>query len=307
LFLGLSAFLLDRQPSWLAAAATILLAGYFAFCSVLQNATWRTDETLWTDSVAKGGDPVAHLNLAMSIANRSDPRVLRELDESIRLQPQYFLAHLNRGLLLIHMGKGEAGVRECEYAVSLAPSLAQPHYWLSMAYDRVGRKADAARESVQAADLDTANLTYQYKAALDLQLGKSYERSLRYADRVIAVNEEMEDILLIKGFDLQSLGRLDDSIQVYERLVELRPPHLLGNMNLGFALQSRRRCREAIPHFKTVLAKQPGWIHVRASLADCYAEIGDAAAAARERALAAPAGQPPKAESAGPLPAPGAH
>jgi hypothetical protein len=58
--------------------AALVLAGfsvYIGAASIAANAHWRTAERLWSHSVAYGGDAVAHLNLAMSIADRRDPRV----------------------------------------------------------------------------------------------------------------------------------------------------------------------------------------------------------------------------------------
>ena len=53
---------------------------YFAAASISLNGTWRTNATLWAHSVRYGGDEVAHLNLAMSFADRRDPRVRRNLE-----------------------------------------------------------------------------------------------------------------------------------------------------------------------------------------------------------------------------------
>ena len=59
---------------------------------------WRTGETLWTHSVAHGGDALAHLNLAMSLPDRRDPRVKAHLEEAVRMEPAFVLANLNLGL-----------------------------------------------------------------------------------------------------------------------------------------------------------------------------------------------------------------
>jgi Flp pilus assembly protein TadD len=57
------------------------------------------------------------------------------------------------------MGETEAGVRELEVAVRLAPDSPETHFALARAYAKAGRTEDAARERAAFAELERRSRT----------------------------------------------------------------------------------------------------------------------------------------------------
>lgn len=267
LVIGLAAerFLPPRAALLLGGAAVV----YFAFASVHLNRTWRTEETLWTHSVHHGAEPLAHMNLAMSIADRSDPRVRRHLEEAVRRAPYYILAHINLGLLDIHEGRQEAGLERIRRAVEMDPSLGQSHYWLSLAYSGVGQREKAAEASARAAGLDPKNLPYLYKAGLDASEVGKYAEALDYVRRIEGIEADFEETGFLKGFALEMLGRLDESVAAYGEFLERHPDHAQVQFNLGYVLMSVGRCGDAVPHFEAVLRLRPEHAEARRHLEAC--------------------------------------
>ncbi|HSL69388.1 MAG TPA: hypothetical protein VK864_04060, partial [Longimicrobiales bacterium] len=186
LYLGGTLALVNAVRLRTATAVLVAFALYCGAVSTALNRTWRTGESLWLHSAQHGGDAVAHLNLAMSIADRSDPRVRRQLERALELSPNYVLAHINLCLIQLDAGESAAGLRRCEYAVQLEPDWAQSHYWLSSAYRRLGRIREAASASARAAELDAANVEYAYQAGLDAQRVGDWAAALRWADQIAA-------------------------------------------------------------------------------------------------------------------------
>jgi tetratricopeptide (TPR) repeat protein len=280
---------------YIPARASLVLAAfvvYLALASYFMNRTWRTDETLWTHSVEYGGDALAHMNLAMSLRDRTDPRVRQNLEEALRLSPNYVLAHINLGLLLIDLGQAEQGLAEVRRAVQLTPRWAQAHYWLARAYARLGRYADAAGASATAAQLDPRNLSYQYQAAMDAQRVGNYASALQHVGEVEKVRPDYEETQFIKGFALQMTGRVEEAIPALEAFLAAHPGHVQAEFDLGHALMTAKRCPEAIPHFESVLAGKPDYAAAHLHLSTCYAEAGNEAKASAHKAAYEASRQP---------------
>ncbi len=231
LFLGLASLLVGAAGVGPAALALALFSLYIGAASIASNAHWRTGEQLWTHSVAYGGDAVAHLNLAMSIADRRDPRVRAELEESLRLEPNYALAHIDLCVLQLELGETAAGLERCEYAARIAPSWAQSHYWLAYAYRRLGRPQEAAAESARAAEIDPDNLRYPYEAARDAQVIQDWSASLRLAELVRQRDPEYQEIAFVHGVALQMVGRTQEAIDEYAQFLRTHPDHAPATLN----------------------------------------------------------------------------
>jgi Flp pilus assembly protein TadD len=258
-----------RLPAITAAAGL-----FFAMASISLNGTWRTGETLWAHSVRHGGDEVAHMNLAMSIADRRDPRVRANLERSLQLAPGYVLARINYGLLLIELGEREQGLAQCREAVRLAPHWAQAHYWTAVAYDRLGMSEAALDAARTASQLDPKNLQYAYEAAQRAQRAGRYQESLELLRGRAASHPPA---LFLEAFALQKTARDVEAIERYRRFLSVRPDDFQARFNLGYALMTRGDCDGAIVELTRTLELRPAYHEARVHLAACRARLRDRA------------------------------
>jgi protein O-mannosyl-transferase len=242
---------------------------YFGVSSIYLNKTYRTEETLWTHTVRHGGDATAHMNLAMSIKDRSDPRVRKHLEETLRLNPGYVLANINFGLYLMDHGGREKGLRLVERAVELSPSWAQCHYWLSKAYARLGRKRDAFEAAVRAAKLDSRCFDCQYNAALLAQQEKAYAESLKYLSVIERRTPRFKQTLFLKGFALQMSGRVGEAVSAYRKFLVSESNHYQAHFNLAHAYMTLGNCEDAVSHFKKTLTLKPDYTEANLYINRC--------------------------------------
>jgi tetratricopeptide (TPR) repeat protein len=245
---------------------------YTSAVSAAMNRNWRSGEELWSHSVRHGADAIAHLNLAMSIHDRSDPRVRQHLEEALRMSPNYVLAHINLCLLQIELGEVKAGLERCEHAVQLQPEWAQSHHWLAVAYRNAHRPFHAVAASAEAVRLDPENVEYHYQAALDAQRVKDWALSLEHATHVRARVVDYKDLRYLRGYALQMLHRHEEAILEYRRLLEIKPDHVQVNFNVGHALMSLGRCGEARPYFQRTLALKPDYSEARQHFDRCHSQ-----------------------------------
>ena len=255
------------------ALALGVVTAYAGATSIALNRNWQSGTTLWSHSVAYGGDAVAHLNLALSLGDRNDMRVRQHLEEALRINPNYVLAHINLCLLQLDLGETRAGVERCEYAVRIEPNWSQSHYWLASAYRRTGRLNEAAAASARAAVLDKANVEYAYQAALDAEAVGDWAAALEFANQARARAPEYKELGFVRGFALQKLGRNQEALDDYNAFLRSHPTHAQVLFNSGYALMTMGRCFEALRYFERTVALRPGYSEAREHLERCRSQV----------------------------------
>jgi tetratricopeptide (TPR) repeat protein len=92
-------------------------------------------------------DVMTRLELAFELLLHGDNAEAKEhATKAVARAPSLFAAHSALGRALVELGELDAGIRELEEAVRLAPESAETHFTLARAYARAGRTEDAARE-----------------------------------------------------------------------------------------------------------------------------------------------------------------
>jgi tetratricopeptide (TPR) repeat protein len=73
---------------------------------------------------------------------------LRELRRALEINPNLYEARITLGRTLVAQGHALESIEHLRHAAELAPNNPEPHYQLSIAYRRLGRKEEAAAESI---------------------------------------------------------------------------------------------------------------------------------------------------------------
>jgi tetratricopeptide (TPR) repeat protein len=290
LYLTLALLLARVTRPRLAAALGVAVVGVLAVASFSMNRLYRSEASLWAHSVRHGGEALAHMNYAMSLSDRSDPRVREHLERAVEMNPNYVLAHVNLGLLDIDQGKTEAGLSRLRWVTQMAPDWPEAHYWLSVALDRQGLLDEGLTSARAAAALDPENLEYEYRLALASSRAGDFEGALAAARKALEIDAGHADARFVEAYALQMTGATGESTRAYERYLTERPEDIEARFDLAFAWISIGRCEDAEPHLQTILDAVPGDPSARQYLDICETEArgGDPAeTAALERQYAA--------------------
>lgn len=177
---------LGRRALWLGLAVAVAFAGL----TMRRNLDYRSELTLWADTVAKrpanaaahnglglaqlaaGDTPSALVHLAEAVrlaptradyaanyagalarAGRPADAIAR-YEDTLRLKPDYADAHANVGLVLGENGRLDDALAHGETAVRLAPGSANAHGNLGVTLVRAGRAAEAADHLQTSLQLD---------------------------------------------------------------------------------------------------------------------------------------------------------
>ena len=91
-----------------------------------------------------------HMGLGVLLVKRGGAGVeegLLELGRALEIKPDLYEARVTLGRALVARGRAAEAVEHLRRAAALAPDNPEPHYQLSLAYRRLGRKEEAAAES----------------------------------------------------------------------------------------------------------------------------------------------------------------
>lgn len=91
-----------------------------------------------------------HLGVGVLLVKRGGAETeegLKELAHALEIDPNLYEARVALGRALLSKGRAAESIEHLRRAAALAPNNPEPHYQLSLAYRRLGRKDEAAAES----------------------------------------------------------------------------------------------------------------------------------------------------------------
>lgn len=188
-----------RPKSSLALAISVsLLIALYSSGVVTRNPVWRSDHTLWEDTVIKSPDAaIAHYNFGLVLYKEGEldraieqyqaalqlqpsPKVYNDLavayndmglpdkaiellQIAIRTSPDFYDAHNNLGVAYIYKGVYGKAIEHLRIAVRLNPSFSGTYSNLGLSYEGLGMRDDAIRNYRKALQLDANNITARNK------------------------------------------------------------------------------------------------------------------------------------------------
>jgi len=258
----------------------VLMTGlllYFGVSSFFMNQHFRDEKSFWTHSVAYGADEIGTMNYGMSFRGQDNQTALKYFLKSLEINPNYYLAHINLGLVYLELGEKERGLAAVRRGVELSPPscLDRSYYWLADTYERLGDREAAYEAAVQAWKYNQHNPEYLYKVALTAeQLGR-FEEALGYLDRLHQAEPNYKLSRFMAGWCHQVLGRNEKAVAEYTLAIKYQPDNAQTYANMGYALISLGRGEQACQYFATCLKLAPDHAAAEAGMARCQGNRGN--------------------------------
>ena len=202
-----------------------------------------------TKPVDQDAEAMRHNDLGVAFVFKGDlEQAVDEFTHALRLQPNYFAAHLNLANTLLDLGRHEEAIAEFRQAMRLKPDDLKAHNDFGVALKIAG---------------DVGGAVAEFKAVLQ-----------RRPDDVNAHNN--------LGVALKAMGDLDGAMAEYRTAADLQPTDVNTHFNLGLALLEKQDVEGAIGEFRTALHLRPNDGKIRFNLGNALASIGRRTEAAQE-------------------------
>jgi protein O-mannosyl-transferase len=256
---------LGRRVVWIMLACAL---GWGGITSA-RNADYRTEESLWADTVAKRPhNAFAHgsLGAAYTRSGRLEA-ALAECQEAVRLNPNRALLRYNLAKVLERVGRGDQAIAEYAESARLEPQFAAAHNNYAAALARVGRMDEAKREFETSVHLQPSDAHAHFNlAALLADMGHGAE-ALPEFQIAVALQPNFPEALTRWGTTLALLGHIPEAMERYEQALRVDPSDVTARNKQGVVYLMIGRVPDAIACFDAALKIDPNNPETKANLA----------------------------------------
>jgi protein O-mannosyl-transferase len=162
-----SDFIIPKKP-WLQLSLCTGLLLILGMASWQQSWVYQSQETLWTDTLAKNPNSwVGHNNLGLVLLDKKQvDEALEHFQKALEINPNYVEAHSNLGLALFQKGQVQEAVAQYQKALDINPNSFLGHVNLGNAFFKKGQLDEAVAEYQKAAEIDPNYFTTHYNLGL---------------------------------------------------------------------------------------------------------------------------------------------
>jgi tetratricopeptide (TPR) repeat protein len=165
--------------------------------------------------------------------------------------------HYSTAGTLLEKGKLDKAIAELREAIRLKPELAAAHNNLGIALRRKGDHDGALKAFRQAVRHDPEMAVGHANLADELRYSKDFAGALEHARKAADLPSNEPGHRVALGSILHDLGRVDEAVAEYRKVIRLRPELAVAHYNLGLALKTRGDRDEAIVALEEALRLKP--------------------------------------------------
>jgi tetratricopeptide (TPR) repeat protein len=210
--------------------------------------TWRQcriyadAETLWRTTIQRNPSSwLARMNLGNALLDKGESKdAISQMQEAIRLKPDYADAHYNFGIALLNKNQSGEAINQFQEAIRLKPDFADAHIDFGVALLNQGRTDEAISQFQEAIRLDPD-----------------------YAEAHMNL-----------GIALLNQGRTDDAIDQYQEAIRLKVDYAEAHYNLGIALLNKNQIGGAVSQFQEAIRLKPDYAEAHNDLGGILLEEG---------------------------------
>jgi tetratricopeptide (TPR) repeat protein len=172
----------------------VVIAGVLGVLTFARNADYRTEVSIWADTVAKRpNNPRAHNNLGNALLAEGKPQdAIAHFREALQLEPNFAIAHNNYGNALKSLGQTEDAIAHFTEAIRLKPGSAEAHVNVGIVLAEQGKLDEAFGHLTEAVRLEPASANAHYNLGVILaRQGKATE-ALRHFETAIRFNPDYQ-------------------------------------------------------------------------------------------------------------------
>ena len=167
-------------------------------------------------------------------------------DTAIDIDPQYFIAYVNRGLAKIELDKNEEAITDCDKAIEINPQSTEAYSNRAVAKIQLGKYLEAIIDCDKAIELDAKNANlYSNRGLAKIELDKN-EEAIIDCDKAIELNPQLAEAYFNRGVAKGKLNRCEEAITDFNKAIKINPRDANTYSNRGLAKIELGKNEEAI-------------------------------------------------------------
>jgi len=264
----------------------LVLAAGLGFLTTHRNEVYRSDLSIWTDTVAKRPENArAQYNLGNALTEAGRPaEAIPHSEQALRIDPWYLDVHNNLGLALFGAGRVSEAIDQYKQTLQIKPNDAKAYVNLANALLSVGKAPEAIECFEQALRIKPDNPKAHYNLGLALWRAGRVPEAIQQYELTLQDNPDFAEAHNNLGIALSQTGRIQEAISHFEQALRIKPDYTDAHMNLAGILIRTGKTRDAIAHYEQVVRLKPDFIELQNNLAWLLATLapsdgGDAAQA----------------------------
>jgi tetratricopeptide (TPR) repeat protein len=263
----LSDFIIPRRLRLQSVLATGVLL-FFGALSWQRTWAYESNETLWTDELAKNSDCwLAHNNIGNVLFEQGklDDAVFH-FRKALEIKPDYAECYYNLGNVLVQKGQIEDAILQFRRASELKPDYADPKNNLGNIFFQKGQFDEAIVSYQSASDIDPANFKILVNLARALDRKGQFARAIAEYEKAIEIDPNIAEVRFYLGNALSRVGQTDEAIDQYQEALKIAPNYAEAHNNLGIAYGEKGNLGAAITQFQEALRLKPNFSEATSNL-----------------------------------------
>ena len=241
-----------------------------------RNEVYRTDLSIWQDTVAKAphnGYAQGDLGNALVRVGRS-AEALEPYERAIRLKPDFAEGHNNWGNALLMLGRPTEAIDHYQEAIRLKPEHPVTHNNWGNALSALGRQSEAVEHYQEAIRLKPDNAVTHYNWGDALSALGRHSEAIEHYEQAVRLKADDAEAHYKWGNALLAMGRQPEAIEHYGQALRLQPDYAEAHNNWGNALLAMGRQPEAIEHYLQALQINPDHVAIQINASLVLQQVG---------------------------------
>lgn len=218
-----------------------------------------------------------HYNLASVYLDKGNLiQAELEYQTAIRLNPDYFSAHLGLGSVYARMGRVEQAIDSFRQAIRTRKSATGERDYplarlnLGEIYGRGGKFEDAIRELSLAVKYNPSLVLGHYNLGLARLMTGKLDEAEQSLSACLVLNDRFEPALFNLARVAQARGQWERSTRRFEKFLAVKGADAKAYYQIGWNYQQEGKLDQAVKHFKRALSMKPDFLNARIDLGKIY-------------------------------------
>jgi len=185
----------------------------YSLGTIQRNNIWRTQLSLWADTVQKSPDsaPVRNnLGLALYAGGETDAAI-RKFQEALTLNYKYPEAHCNLGFALLNKGAIDAAIKEFQEVLKISPNYYEAHNNMGLAFANLGQIDAAIKEFQEVLKINPNYYEAHYNLGLAYYNKGDVDAAIKQFREALIIEPDDRDARANLEMALEQKGRYDNT------------------------------------------------------------------------------------------------